>query len=370
MAEYKAKYSFAFNLPTTSDLLKAGVQFGHQTKRWNPKMGDYIYTQRGNIHILDIAYTLPTLEEALNFLREASSRGEVIFVGTKRQAREIVEKEAIECGAHFVVDRWPGGMLSNFDMTKRNLRKLNELTKELKEGVEDRTKQEIVWMKNEWARLDRLYRGIRFLEKKPTAMVVMDLNIDKGAIHEAHQLGIPVVGILDSNVNPDDVEYGVVGNDDALSSLTLFVTLFGKAVKEGNKGKGVQYEREDLTKIEVKRLSSKPATVEGDAEEVKIDEVEEEIETEEKSQVETKSEDGVTKIRVKLSEDKKSMVKETKTFELEDLGLSGRTLKSLKDGKVTAARLQKMGDADILDVKGIGKKGLEEVKAAQKKMKS
>ncbi len=239
-------------IPTIKDLLKVGAQFGHETKRWNPKMGKYIFGDKNKIHIIDINKTEEKLKESTAFLVDAASRGNVLFVGTKRQASLIVREEAIRAGAYFITVRWAGGLLTNFPVVKKSLNKLNALEKSFEEGVEDRTKFEVSRMKKEWQRLDRLYSGIKALNDRPTAVVVVDANFEKSAIRESRKMRIPVVGVVDTNSDPDTVDYIVPANDDAVGSITLMVKTLADAVLAGNKGNGIKHHLKDYDKAEIK----------------------------------------------------------------------------------------------------------------------
>ncbi len=235
-----------------SEFLKAGVQFGHETKRWNPKMKSFIFTERNNIHIIDIDKSLDYLGKAVAFLEKAAAEGIILFVGTKRQATEIVKEESIKAGANYIINRWPGGLLTNFDQIKKSLKKYKDLEKDFQEGVEGRTKFEVSSMKKEWVKMNRLYEGVKTMDSYPKALVVVDVNYERNVITEAKKLGIPVVGIVDTNSDPEVVDFPIPGNDDAISSLKLLVGILGEAVKKGNSGKGVKHEFVDYSKFEVK----------------------------------------------------------------------------------------------------------------------
>jgi len=250
-AAKKAPKTFTFDLPDVKQFLKAGVQFGHQTRKWNPKMRKYIFGKREEIHIIDISKSLPALEEAMKFLAQAASEGEVMFVGTKRQAADIVKEVAIDCGAYYITHRWPGGLLTNFDMIKRSLKRFNGLEQEFSQGVEDRTKFEISQMKKDWEKMNRLYEGLKSMTRYPKAIVVVDSKFEKNAVAEAHTIGIPIVGIVDTNCDPDTVDYAIPANDDAIGSIELLVGLLGDAVKKGNEGKGVKHNLVDYSDYEV-----------------------------------------------------------------------------------------------------------------------
>ena len=238
-------------LPDIKEFLKAGVQFGHETKKWNPLMKPYIFTSRNNIHIIDIAKSMEYLVAASRFLMQAASRGHIMFVGTKRQASEIVKKAAVDSGALFIVHRWPGGLLTNFSIINKSLKKFAKLEEEFEAGVANRTKFEISKMKKEWERMNRLYEGIKKFEKFPEALVVVDTNYERGAIKEAKKLGIPVVAMVDTNCDPTVIDYPIPSNDDALKSIELVVNLLKEAVLTGNKGKGIKHELKDFSKVEV-----------------------------------------------------------------------------------------------------------------------
>lgn len=242
--------------PTTKELLKAGVQFGHETKRWNPKMQKYIFGSKNNIHIIDVAKTEENLDKAVEFLKDISSKGNVLFIGTKNQAADILKEEAIRAGAFFIDARWAGGLLTNFQIVKRSLTKLSTLETQLQEGVEGRTKYEVSRMKKEWQRLSRLYSGIKNLVDKPVAAVIIDVNYEKAAVRECRKMNIPIVAIADTNVDPDLIDYLIPANDDAINSIKVILRTLADAVLEGNKGKGVKHDLQDYSKLEVKITKS------------------------------------------------------------------------------------------------------------------
>ncbi|MCA9386426.1 30S ribosomal protein S2 [Candidatus Dojkabacteria bacterium] len=238
-------------IPNVKDMFKAGVQFGHETSRWNPKMRKFLYDVKGNIHIIDVTKTEAQLKEAVQFLSEAAANGNVLFVGTKKQASNIVKDNAVNCGAHFTNQRWAGGLLTNFKKVRESFARLRELETLFEKGVEGRTKYEISLMKKEWAKLSRLYSGVKTLEQMPKAMVIVDTKFEKSAVAEAVKMHIPIVGIIDSNSDPDLINYPIPANDDAISSITLLVKTLAAAVREGNKGGGVKHHLKDYAKVEV-----------------------------------------------------------------------------------------------------------------------
>jgi small subunit ribosomal protein S2 len=282
-----------FEIPDIKEFLKTGAQFGHQNKRWNPKMQKYIFGKRGDIHIIDLSQTIPLLEQALKFLVSASMRGRVLFVGTKRQAAEILKDEAKRSGAYYIIHRWPGGLFTNFKMINRSLKKLEKLEADFEAGIEGRTKYEISQMKKDWERLNRLYAGVKTMDRKPRAIVIVDPNFEKNAVREAIRVGVPIVAIIDTNSDPDGINYPIPANDDAIKSLKLLIKLFGEAVLQGNEGKGVKHEEKDYAKVEVKIVKEKQETKNEEVKELKIEEeapvvIEKVIETPKKTTKEDK----------------------------------------------------------------------------------
>lgn len=217
------------------DLLEAGVHFGHQSKRWNPKMKQYIFTARNGVHVIDLAKTAPMLQEAYDFAREtAANGGNIVFVGTKKQARHIIQDEAKRIGAMYVTERWLGGLLTNFDSIKKSLRKLETLQAQRESGeLNQYTKKERAIIDHEINRLQRLLGGIAELRQLPQALFIVDPHKEDIAVIEARQMGIPVIAVVDTNCDPTLVDYPIPGNDDALKSIKLFVTHIANAVGAG-----------------------------------------------------------------------------------------------------------------------------------------
>lgn len=225
-------------------LLEAGVHFGHQTRRWNPKMAEYIFTERNGIYIIDLQKTVVKVEEAYNVVKDiVSDGGEVLFVGTKKQAQESIESEAKRCGMHFVNQRWLGGMLTNFGTIAKRIKRLGEIEKMEEEGIfEVLPKKEVTELKNEAAKLDKFLGGIRNMKKMPQVLFVVDPRKEKIAVNEARILGIPVVGIVDTNCDPDEVDYIIPGNDDAIRAVKLLTGTMANAVLEGKQGEQTEEE--------------------------------------------------------------------------------------------------------------------------------
>ncbi|MBF0161452.1 MAG: 30S ribosomal protein S2 [Magnetococcales bacterium] len=217
------------------ELLDAGFHFGHQTKRWNPKMGRFIYTSRNGTHILNLQKTVVMLRDAYSFLRErASNHGLVLFVGTKRQVVEMVEEEALRTGQYYVSHRWLGGTLTNWKTIQGSIRRLKEIEKMKVNGTFDsRTKKEVQKLEREREKMERSLGGIKNMGRLPDVIVVVDTNRESLAVKEANKLGIPVVALVDSNCDPDPIDWVVPGNDDAIRSLKLFLNKMGDAILEG-----------------------------------------------------------------------------------------------------------------------------------------
>jgi small subunit ribosomal protein S2 len=220
---------------TMREMLEAGVHFGHQTRYWNPKMAPYIFGHRNKIHIVNLEKTMEKYLEALKFVRQLSTnKGTVLFVGTKRQAREIVKEEAQRSGSPFVDYRWLGGMLTNYKTVKQSIKRLKEMESMVQDGSMDKLpKKEALQYQREIAKLDRSLGGIKDMNGLPDALFVIDVGYQKGAITEAKKLGIPVIGVVDTNHSPDGVAYVIPGNDDSSRAIRLYVRGMADAVLEG-----------------------------------------------------------------------------------------------------------------------------------------
>ena len=219
-------------------LLEAGVHFGHQTRRWNPKMAEYIFAERNGIYIIDLQKTVRKLEEAYTFIRTVSGEGKsVLFVGTKKQAQESIKEEAERAGAYFVNARWLGGMLTNFATIRRRIDRLNQINKMAEDGTFDLLpKKEVIKLNLEAERLQKFLGGIREMKKLPGALFIVDPRKEKIAVAEAKKLGIPVVAIVDTNCDPDDIDYVIPGNDDAIRAVKLLAGAVSSAILEGRQG--------------------------------------------------------------------------------------------------------------------------------------
>lgn len=220
---------------TMRQMLEAGVHFGHQTRYWNPKMAPYIFGHRNKIHIINLEKTMILYQEALKFVRQlASNKGKVLFVGTKRQAREIVREEAERCGSPYVDYRWLGGMLTNFKTVRQSIKRLKEMAAMVEDGsIERLPKKEALSHQREIVKLQRGLGGIRELESLPDALFVVDVGYQKGAVAEAKKLGIPLIGVVDTNHSPDGIAYVIPGNDDSSRAIRLYARGVADAILEG-----------------------------------------------------------------------------------------------------------------------------------------
>lgn len=226
---------------TMKQLLEAGVHFGHQTRRWNPKMDTYIYMERNGIYIIDLQQTVKKFDEAYAFVKEVAADGKgVLFVGTKKQAQETIKDEANRCGMYFVNQRWLGGMMTNYKTIRKRVMRLKELEKMEEDGTFDvLTKKEVAHLRNEAERLERFLGGIKNMDKLPGAVFIVDPRKERIAVAEARKLHIPVVAIVDTNCDPDEIDYVIPGNDDAIRAVKLISAKIADAVLEGRQGEQI-----------------------------------------------------------------------------------------------------------------------------------
>ena len=237
---------------TMRQMLEAGVHFGHQTRFWNPKMAQYIFGHRNKIHIINLEKTLAMYQEAMNYVRQLSAnRGIILFVGTKRQARDIVREEAARCGSPYVDQRWLGGMLTNFKTIKQSVKRLHDMETMAQDGTLDKlSKKEALDIQRELDKLNRSLGGIKDMKGLPDAMFVIDVGYQKGAITEARKLGIPIVGVVDTNHSPDGVDYLIPGNDDSSQAIRLYVRGVADAILEGRNQMVQEIVKNDVEEVE------------------------------------------------------------------------------------------------------------------------
>lgn len=253
------------------ELLECGVHFGHQTRAWNPKMKPYIYQERNGIHIIDLKQSLTLVEKAYEFLKKEVEEGKtVLFVGTKKQAQEIIKKEAERAGVYYVNSRWLGGMLTNFKTIRNSVERLKKLEKMEEEGVYDLlTKKEVLELKKEYEKLNTNLGGIKEMEKLPDIIFVVDSEMEKIAISEAKKLNIPIIAMLDTNSNPEGIDYVIPANDDAIRSIALITEKMANAIVAGKTGEEITLEEKEIVKEENKEEEKEEENKKEEVEEAK-----------------------------------------------------------------------------------------------------
>ena len=252
-------------------LLEAGVHFGHQTRRWDPRMAEYIFQARNGIHIIDLQKTSKKLDEAYDFVREQAEEGKtILFVGTKKQAQDCMKEAALKCGMYYVDKRWLGGMLTNFDTIQTRIKRLKDLETMAEDGTfEVLPKKEVILLKKEMEKLERNLGGIKDMKELPGVIFLVDPKKERIAVLEAKKLGIPLVGLVDTNCNPDDVDYVIPGNDDAIRAVKLIADVMANAVIEGKQGESFEDEQEEQQAATEEATSIEEVVANEDAEEVK-----------------------------------------------------------------------------------------------------
>jgi len=246
---------------TMRQMLEAGVHFGHQTRFWDPKMAQYIFGHRNKIHIINLEKTLVMYQDAMKYVRQLSSnKGVILFVGTKRQARDIVREEAIRCGSPYVDQRWLGGMLTNFKTIKQSIKRLQDMETMTQDGTfEKLSKKEALDIQRDLEKLNRSLGGIKDMKGIPDAMFVIDVGYQKGAITEANKLGIPIVGVVDTNHNPDKVSYVIPGNDDSSQAIRLYARGVADAILEGRSQIVHETVKNEFVEMDEAMMAEKPA---------------------------------------------------------------------------------------------------------------
>ena len=249
-------------------LLEAGVHFGHQTRRWDPKMAEYIFQARNGIHIIDLQKTSKKLDEAYAFVKEQAEEGKtILFVGTKKQAQECMKEAALKCGMFYVDQRWLGGMLTNFDTIQKRIQRLKDLETMAEDGTFDvLPKKEVILLKKEMEKLERNLGGIKEMNELPGVIFLVDPKKERIAILEAKKLGIPVVGLVDTNCNPEELDYPIPGNDDAIRAVKLIADVMANAVIEGKQGESFEAEVEEQPTEETEETTSIEEVVEASEE--------------------------------------------------------------------------------------------------------
>ena len=342
-----------------SYLLEAGVHFGHQTKRWNPKMKEYIYTAREDIYIIDLQKTVVKIEEAYAALKEiAANGGKVLFVGTKKQAQEATMEEATRTDSYYITERWLGGTLTNFRTIRKRINRLDQIEKMEENGTFDvLPKKEVLKIKKEYDKLLTYFAGVREMKKLPDAMVIVDPKKEYNAIREAHKLGIPVFGIVDTNCDPEDLDYPIPGNDDAVRAIKVVLGVLANAIAEATGKEMVDYITEEDKEVEEKAAKSEKKELKSEAEPV----VEEKKTTKKETKKEEKVEKEVKEVKEDKKEEKKTTKKATKKEEVKEEKTAKKTAK--KEEKVDLSKLTVAELKEMAKEKGI--EGYTKLKKAE-----
>ena len=360
----------SLQMPELLDLLKAGAHFGHKKSAWDPRMKKYIYEERNGIHIIDLVKTMENLRIALDRLQSFANHGNVLIVGTKGQAATIVEEVARKNGMFYINRRWPGGLFTNFDGIKRSVNALIKMEEQIARGAEGLVKKEVLLLQRDAERLNKMYEGIKFMDKLPVAIIVIDTEVEKNAIKEAINVNIPIIGLIDTNCDPGLVDFPIPANDDSLKSLKLFVELFGKAVKGTKAAQALVTLRTDNSAM-IARLTA--ATAEEKERQAKMEaEDRERMKALREGRVSAQSSSVVRVVKkerdideeIKQAEEVKK-VKDKKS--MEDLGLPARIVKALEENGIkSVVALKKMTKEQLLALKGIGEKAVGDIQKAVK----
>jgi small subunit ribosomal protein S2 len=349
--------------PEILDLLKAGCHFGHKKSAWNPRMKQYIYEERNGIHIIDLVKTQELITSTIKALSELTEKGNVLVVGTKGQAASIVEKIATDNGAFYVNKRWPGGLFTNFETVKKSIQGLVKMEESLAGGGEDLVKKERLFMQRESEKMDRIYKGIKFMDKLPVAIIVVDSKVEKLAIKEAKIAHIPIIALIDTNCNPDLVDYPIPANDDSLKSISLLLNVLGEVIGESKRSQSIVALR-NSHKATLEMLAKQYA----DTKEREAKMAEEDRERMKALREGKVAESKGTVVRVvkkdisgeiAAAEEAKKIV-DSKS--IEDLGLSARIVKSLADNGIkSVSDLSGKTKEDLMEIKGVGEKAAVDI---------
>ena len=356
-------------IPDILTFLKAGVHFGHKKSSWNPKMKKYIYEERNGVHIIDLVKTQELTDEALKALSKYAQNGNVLIVGTKGQAASTVQKMAEEVGAFYINKRWPGGLFTNFHTIRRSLQNLVKMEEQLARGGDGLVKKERLMMQRDVDRLNKIYKGIKFMDHLPTAVIVVDSTVEKNAIKEAKLANVPIIALVDTCSDPELVQHPIPANDDSIKSINLFVELFGKAIKGTKRAEGIislrnnhyaqldsmakayREEKERKEKMaELERMRLK-ALRDGDTTKTQTGSVVRVVKKQQNIEADVEAAE-------KVKEESKSIL---------DLGLSARTENALKEAGIeTVKDLESKSEEELLDIKGVGAKAVEDIQKAIK----
>lgn len=349
--------------PELIELLQAGCHFGHKKSGWNPRMKQYIYEERNGIHIIDLVKTQELLKKAVEELEKLSNTGHILIVGTKGQAASIVQNIALEKGAFYVNRRWPGGLFTNFETIRRSIQNLVKMEEEIAQGGKDLVKKEVLLMEKEIAKLNMIYKGIKFMDKLPVAIIVIDSKVEKIAVREANRVGIPIISMVDTNSNPDLITHSIPANDDSLKSITLIMNVLGEVIGASKYGNSLVALRRDHDAV-LDRMS-RNFLEKKEREEKMVNEERERMKALREGKI---AESKGTVVRVVKKDITADIVaaeeakKEADSRQIEDLGLSARVVKALKEAGIkTISDLSGKNAKDLESIKGIGEKAASEI---------
>lgn len=364
------KKSYKTEIPELLTFLQAGAHFGHKSSAWSPKMKKYIYEVRNGIHIIDVVKSRKLLSEALEVLGDAVDKGNILIVGTKGQAAGIVEKMAQDVGAFYITKRWPGGLFTNFDAIKSSVQDLVKMEEKLASGGEGLVKKEVLLMEKNVERLNKIYEGIKFMDELPKFLLVIDSMVEKNSIKEARIAKVEIIALIDTNCDPDLVDYPIPANDDSLKSINLYVNLFGDIIKQGKKSQALVALRKNYY-ANLEGMKMRFAQEKERQEKMEEDErLRMKAMREGKATVATTGVVRVLKKEKNLDEDfaaAEAVKAEVNSKKIEDLGLSARIEKALKTaGLSTLDDLVGKTKEELLALGGIGEKAVEEILKAIK----
>lgn len=358
--------SLNIKIPSLDDLLHVGAHFGHKKSAWNPRMDQYIYETRNGVHIIDLVQTQKLLRTALEALSKLSQEGNVLVIGTKGQAAGLIQKMAEEKGAFYVNKRWPGGMFTNYKNIHRSIQKLIKMEEQLAKGAEDLVKKEKLLMQRDVERLNRVYSGLKFMDQLPKAIIVIDSKVEKNAIREANLTGIKTIALIDTNCNPDLIDYPIPSNDDSIKSIALFIDLFGQAMDQSKKSEAVIALR-NTHKATLAKLR--------DTYEKEVERKTKMEEDERKRLKDLREGKAVDKGVVRVVKKEKNIEADTVAAEevkqnskdIKELGFSTRTEKALiESGLKKLEELKGKTKEQLLEINGIGEKAVDEILKAIK----
>lgn len=357
-------------MPELLDLLKAGAHFGHKKSAWDPRMKKYIYEERNGIHIIDLVKSMENLKIALEKLQNYANHGNILIVGTKGQAATIVEEVAKKNGMYYINRRWPGGLFTNFEGIKKSVNSLVKMEEQIARGAQGLVKKEVLLLQRDAERLNKMYEGIKFMDRLPEAIIVIDSEVEKNAIKEAINANIPIIGLIDTNCNPELVDYPIPANDDSLKSLRLFVELFGKAVKGTKAAQALVTLRTENSAM-LARLTE--ATAEEKERQARMEaEDRERMKALREGKIKAQSTSVVRVVKKEKDIDEEikqaeEVKKEVDKKSMEDLGLPIRIVKTLEDNGVkSVVELRNKSKDELLALKGIGAKAVEDISKAIK----